>query len=118
MFWDNFINVCNERGLKPTPVIKAAGLASSSISRWQGGAAPNGDSLIGLAKYLDCSIDYLLTGSEFHKSGSQEITHEELKLLEMYRYLPDQSKEFVYDSVEMAYEKEIQRKEAASELLA
>nr|DAP18580.1 MAG TPA: transcriptional repressor DicA [Caudoviricetes sp.] len=118
MFWDNFMNICNERGLKPTPVIKAAGLASSSIARWQNGAAPNGDSLIGLAKYLDCSIDYLLTGSEFHKSGSKEITHEEFKLLDMYRCLPEQSQEFIYDSIEMAYEKEIQRKETASESLA
>ena len=118
MFWENFINICNERGLKPTPVIKAAGLASSSIARWQGGAAPNGDSLINLAKYLDCSIDYLLTGNEFHTSGSSEVTHTEMKMLNMYRFLPEQSKEFIYDSIEAAYEKEIKRKETGSKSLA
>lgn len=118
MFWDNFINICNERGLKPTPVIKAAGLASSSIARWQGGAAPNGDSLINLAKYLNCSIDYLLTGSEFSKSDEKKVTHDELKMLEMFRYLPETSQEFIFDSIKTAYEKEIQRKEASSQSLA
>lgn len=118
MFWENFMNVCNERGLKPTPVIKAAGLASSSIARWQGGAAPNGDSLINLAKYLNCSIDYLLTGSDFQKAGSKEVTHEEMKMLEMYRCLPEASQEFIYDSIETAYEKENKRKETNSKSLA
>ena len=60
MFWDNFLRICNEKGLKPTPVIKAAGLATSSIARWQGGAAPNSDSLIGLSKYLNI---------RFHRNG-------------------------------------------------
>lgn len=118
MFWDNFIKLCNERGLKPTPVIKAAGLASSSIARWQGGAAPNGDSLINLAKYLNCSIDYLLTGCEFAPAGNNKVSREEMKMLEMLRCLPEQSQEFIYDSIEAAYEKEIKRKETGSQSLA
>lgn len=118
MFWDNFKKICDEKGIKPTPVMKECGISTGSISRWQKGASPYADAVLRIAEYLNCSTDILLRGSEFHKSGSPEITHEELKLLEMYRYLPDQSKEFVYDSVEMAYEKEVRRKEADSELLA
>ena len=112
------IIICNEKGLKPTPVIKAAGLATSSIARWQGGAAPNSDSLIGLSRYLNVSIDYLLTGSEFSRPGEKQVSSDELKMLEMYRYLPEASQEFIYDSIETAYEKEIKRKEASSQSLA
>lgn len=118
MFWDNFLHICNEKGLKPTPVIKAAGLATSSIARWQGGAATNSDSLIGLSRYLNVSIDYLLTGSEFSRPGEKQVSSDELKMLEMYRYLPEASQEFIYDSIEAAYEKEIKRKEASSQSLA
>lgn len=118
MFWDNFKKICDERGVKPTPIIKAAGLASSSIARWQGGAAPNGDSLIDLAKCLNCSIDYLLTGHEFSDSNAPTVSYKETRMLEMFRCLPEQSRDFIYDSIQTAYEKEIQRKETASKSLA
>ena len=52
MFWDNFTKLCDEKGLKYTPTMINAGLASSSIARWQAGSAPNGNSLVKLAEYL------------------------------------------------------------------
>ena len=112
MFWENFINICNKRGLKPTPIIKAAGLASSSIARWQEGAAPNGDSLIKLAKYLNCSIDYLLTGNEFNKSVNFNIKNQELEMIELYHLLPEQTKELVCDLIKLLYEKDSKSKKS------
>lgn len=71
-----------------------------------------------LAEYLNCSTDMLLRGSEYIKSGERQVSTDELKMLEMYRYLPEASQEFIYDSIETAYEKEIKRKEASSQSLA
>ena len=48
----------------------------------------------------------------------KQVSSDELKMLEMYRYLPEASQEFIYDSIEAAYEKEIKRKEASSQSLA
>ena len=118
MFWDNFKKICDERGVKPTPVLKECGISTGSIGRWQKGAAPYADAVLTLAEYLNCSTDMLLRGSEYIKSGERQASTDELKMLEMYRYLPEASQEFIYDSIETAYEKEIKRKEASSQSLA
>ena len=57
MFWDNFKKECDDRGLKPTPVLKECGISTGSIGRWQAGSSPNADAIIAIAKYLNCSTD-------------------------------------------------------------
>ena len=118
MFWDNFKKICDEKGLKPTPVLKECGISTGSIVRWQKGASPYADAVLTIAEYLNCSTDVLLRGSEYIRSGEKQVSSDELKMLEMYRYLPEVSQEFIYDSIEAAYEKEIKRKEASSQSLA
>ena len=107
MFWDNFKKICDEKGLKPTPVLKECGISTGSIGRWQKGASPYADAVLTIAEYLNCSTDVLLRGSEYIRSGEKQVSSDELKMLEMYRYLPEASQEFIYDSTEAAYEKEI-----------
>ena len=35
MFWDNFKKICDEKGLKPTPVLKECGIKSiEKTSLW------------------------------------------------------------------------------------
>lgn len=92
MFWDNFKKVCDEKGLKPTPVIKAAGIASSSIARWQNGTSPNGDSVIAIADYLKVSTDLLLRGEEFCQTSSGFVSTEEMDMLRQFRALSDDMK--------------------------
>ena len=118
MFWDNFKKICDEKGLKPTPVLKECGISTGSIKKKKKGASPYADAVLTIAEYLNCSTDVLLRGSEYIRSGENQVSSDELKMLEMYRYLPEASQEFIYDSIEAAYEKEIKRKEASSQSLA
>lgn len=60
MFWENFVRLCEQVGTKPNPVGKEIGVSSGVITKWKNGTIPNGETLIRLADYLDCSIDYLL----------------------------------------------------------
>ena len=69
MFWDNFKKICDEKGLKPTPVLKECGISTGSIGRWQKGASPYADAVLTIAEYLNCSTDVLLRGSEYIRSG-------------------------------------------------
>jgi len=55
MFWDNFKKICDEKGLKPTPVLKECGISTGSIGRWQKGASPYADAVLTIAEYLNCS---------------------------------------------------------------
>lgn len=58
MFYDKFITLCNEKSVKPTPVIKALGISTSYLKRWQNGLLPNAVMLQKLSEYFDVPIDY------------------------------------------------------------
>lgn len=60
MFWDRFYNLCLKKGIKPNPLGKEIGISSGIITKWKSGAIPNGENLIKIADYFDCSTDYLL----------------------------------------------------------
>lgn len=61
LFWERFYNLCITRNTKPNPVAKEIGISSGIITKWKStDALPNGETLIKLADYLECSVDYLL----------------------------------------------------------
>ena len=60
MFWERFYELCIKNGTKPNPLAKEIGISSGVITKWKSGGIPNGEMLIKIADYLDCSVDYLL----------------------------------------------------------
>lgn len=61
LFWERFYNACVTKGTKPNPVAKEINISSGIVTKWKtSGALPNGETLIKIADYLDCSTDYLL----------------------------------------------------------
>ncbi len=109
MFWTNFKNVCDKKGVKPTPVLKECKISTGSISRWQNGGSPNSDAVIVLANYLQCSTDLLLTGHEYTPNETDALSVDEKKLIQMFRVLPEEKKEWIFDTTRVAYDKEIQK---------
>ena len=105
MFWENFKQVCDERGMKPTPVLKKCGISTGSISNWQKGASP-------YAEYLNCSTDILLRGNEFNQSVKLDIMNQELEIIELYHLLPEETKELVCDLIKLLYEKDSKSKKS------
>lgn len=69
MFYDQFIRICNERNVKPTPLIKSLGLSSGNLKRWQEGATVNSDILMMLADYFGVPVDYFF--EEYNKADSE-----------------------------------------------
>lgn len=61
LFWERFYNMCVKNGTKPNPVAKEINISSGIVTRWKiEGTLPNGETLIKIANYLNCSVDYLL----------------------------------------------------------
>lgn len=60
MFWDCFYMLCEKAGIKPNPLARDLGISSGSITKWKNGGIPNGETLIKIADYFGCSVDYLL----------------------------------------------------------
>ena len=72
MFWDNFYKMCLSRGTKPNPVAKEIGISAGILTKWKTtGTIPNGETLVKIAEYLHCSVDYLV-GAGIHGQLAQQ----------------------------------------------
>lgn len=67
MFYDRFIELCNKKGVKPTPVVVELGLSSSNASQWKKGSTPRPDILQKIADYFDVTVGYLVGSEEKEK---------------------------------------------------
>lgn len=95
-----------KKNTNPTAVVKALGLSESSLNRWRNNSIPNGETIILLAQHLGCSTDYLLLGKELQNNLIiNDMSNEEISLIEMYRLLPVETKKFIFDSIENNYDR-------------
>lgn len=91
MFYDTFIRLCNEKGIKPTNLIEELGFSSGNMSRWKNGLEPGRKSLLKIAEYFNVSTDYLL-GKE---TETVTLSPKQQKVLDLYNSLsPEQQKSF------------------------
>ena len=60
MFYERFIQLCNEKSEKPTTVLKSIGVSSGNLNNWKNGASVKSDILMQLSEHFNVSIDYLL----------------------------------------------------------
>lgn len=64
MFYDRFVELCNIKGEKPSPILKKLGISSGNIKRWKSGSSVHFDTLNILAMYFDVPVQYFFDGSE------------------------------------------------------
>lgn len=72
MFYDKFVQLCNERGEYPTAVAERIGVNRSAASRWARGALPRDTTLLRLAEYFGVTVAYL-TGEEGENATKKAI---------------------------------------------
>ena len=60
MFYEKFVQLCNERKLFPTAVAQELGFSSGTVTWWKKGRAPRDTALQKIAAYFGVSVDYLL----------------------------------------------------------
>lgn len=71
---------------------QAIGVGTSTTTTWKTrNTDPPAKHICSICEYLGCSIEYLLTGQEpqgIKKEPTQEISPDELEMLELFRALP------------------------------
>ncbi|MBQ9348879.1 MAG: helix-turn-helix transcriptional regulator [Oscillibacter sp.] len=61
MFYDNFKQLCDVKGITVTKAALDIGLSNATPTRWKKtGATPDGNTLLKIAEYFDVTTDYLL----------------------------------------------------------
>lgn len=126
---DRIEGIIKEKGSNFKRIERECGLGNGTIKRWKE-QSPRLDKLILVSEYLQVSLDYLVFGrihSETFEDGDpcdlerikreqglicdgSPLSSEETDLVAMYRLLPDQVKEDMFEQVYCLYRKYAERK--------
>ena len=96
MFKQNFINLCNKKGVAPTAACRAVGLSNATFTCWTDESVPRRATLQRIADYFNVSIDYLLGKEQEKKTPSKVLSSsfpfppQETALVIAYRTHPNE----------------------------
>lgn len=99
MFFDNFVRLCEQKGVKPSRALTEAGVPKSAYSYWRteagagNDAKPTNQNAVKLAQYFDVTVDYLLTGSQKESPPQQPQSEVDAAVERIRRKLESMPKE-------------------------
>ena len=64
MFYYNYVNLCNKKGVSPSAAAEDMGFKRSVVTRWSKGTQPRTATLQKIATYFDVSVDVLTEEKE------------------------------------------------------
>ena len=59
MFWNRFVELCNQKSVSPNFVAKELGITSGSVTSWKKGSVPRDTTLKKIADYFGVTVSYL-----------------------------------------------------------
>ena len=99
MFFDNFVRLCEQKGVKPSRALTEAGVPKSAYSYWRteagagNDAKPTNQNAVKLAQYFDVTVDYLLTGNQKENPPKQPQSEVDAALERIRKKLESMPKE-------------------------
>ena len=101
MFYDNLKAICEEKGVKITPIVAECGGAKGSISNWKKGASPNSDIVAKLSVRLNVSTDLLIFGKETKSSKEIDFMNaNETTMMNLFRMLSEKEQDRIIGRLE------------------
>ncbi len=92
MFYDNLKEACKNNNTTPTEVLKTLEISTGSLGNWKNGVLPKGEILAKLSTHLNVSADYLLFGTIEKKMSTDNLSIDEVNIIEMYRDMSEEGK--------------------------
>lgn len=87
-FTSRIDNILNERKMKRSDLYKTLDIPQTSFSSWIKGSIPNAEIALKISRFLNVSLEYLITGEgEKPKSDLIFLSEEENELIDIYRSL-------------------------------
>lgn len=116
-----------KHGMTQGQLAKAAGVSPGNVGDWESGKSkPGYNALAALARIFEVSADYLLeletppakTSDDLERVKLEQglscdgspLEGEEADLIAMYRLLPEEEREDVFDIVHLKYKRRVERK--------
>ena len=95
MFYDRFVEMCAQKGVKPTNACVEAGLSRGLAAKWKSTqtSRPSADALEKLSVYFGLSIEEIL-GIEKEKTATNgdDLSAEELKFVKLFSEADEQKR--------------------------
>lgn len=87
---ERMFQIMDEKGLKAINLARTLGVNTGVTTGWkQRGTDPPAKYISLICKFLDCPVEYLLTGHETKKDPSPDISENGREMLELFERLPD-----------------------------
>lgn len=97
MFFDKFVQLCNDKNVSCRKAVSEIGLANSIATKWKKtGATPNYETLKKIADYFGVSVSYLLEEKE---NAQPELSEVDKRLFSIIRDLSDAEKLMMLDMI-------------------
>ena len=111
--YDRVLALIKEQNLTVKQVERECDLANATIRRWAT-QTPNVESVRRVAHRLSVTLDYLVEGGSSNTTpGACDgvgLSEMESDLIAMYRLLPEEQREDIFDLVHLKYRKHVERK--------
>ena len=92
-FYDNFLKLCVENGIKPSKMVESIGIKKTAASNWKSRKTkPTAYNLQKIAEYFGVTVEYL-KGEEQEIENSPEepkLSEGEKMLLDLFRQIPEE----------------------------
>ena len=77
--YEIYQRLLDEKGIKNADVARATGISNMTLSDWKRGkSVPKADKMKKIAKYLNVSVDYLMTGKDMEFTVKMADTDSQL----------------------------------------
>lgn len=78
MFYTQLLKICEERGEKPSPLLKSLGYSTGFLKKWAEGATVNSEILKKLSDHFEVPVDYFLQETEENSIVDSEDVSQEI----------------------------------------
>lgn len=96
MFYDKFLELCNQKNKTPSVVADELGFARSSITKWKSGATLRSANLKRVADYFGVPVSYFSEEAPETEKAPMPNDIGEENILRMYRALSTEEKGALY----------------------
>ena len=105
---ERFFALLDAKDKRPADLCKILNIGTSVTSGWKKrGTDPPAHYIMQISDFLGVTPEYLLTGKDTVPCTSDPY---ETRLVQMFRELPPSTREFLYDAIQTAYDKEISKR--------
>ncbi len=101
-FLENLTEIMQKKGITQRKICEICGFTESSFWAWKKGSLPKVDAAFKIAQFLDTSVEFLMTGKD-----PQGIKSDELRLINKWRLIGDDSRRTALLIIDDAYERAI-----------